>query len=269
MRSGLNMIASLSEEDRSRGVVTASSGNHGQAIAYAASVFGVNAIIAVPEGANPLKVQSIRNLGGTVVFHGANFDEARQYVENLAKEEGYKYIHSGNEPALIAGVGTYALEIMEDLPDVDTIIVPIGGGSGASGVCTVAKTINPDVHVIGVQAEKAPGAYQSWKSGEMVEARMETIAEGLATKSGFELPQQVMRKHLDDFVLVSDKEMQRAIVLHLEHTHNLAEHAGAATLAAALKIKDRLAGRKVVLVMSGGNITVDQLQEAIRVYRNG
>lgn len=265
MRSGLNVIAMLSDDEKKRGVATASSGNHGQAIAYAAGIFGVNAIVAVPEGANPDKVKSIRRLGATVVIHGANFDEARQYVERLSREEGYRYIHSANEAALIAGVGTYALEILEDLPDVDVIMVPVGGGSGVCGVCIAAKAVNPDIQIIGVQAASAPGAYLSWKEGKLVEAPMETMAEGLATKVGFELTQDIMREYLDDFILVSEEEMQNAIVLHLEHTHNLAEHAGAATLAGALKIKDRLQGKKVALILSGGNITVEQLKAALMV----
>ena len=263
MRGGVNLMAQLTEEEKRRGVVTASTGNHGQSIAYAGGIFGVETVIVVPEGANPGKVASMRSLGGNVVFHGRDFDESREHVERLTREEGYRYIHSANEPMLIAGVGTYAMEILEDLPDVDVVIVPVGGGSGACGACIVAKGLNPDIQVIGVQAAKAPAAYLSWKERRIVEANMETVAEGLATRVGFELTQSILWDLLDDFILVTEEEMDEAVVLNLECTHNLTEHAGASTLAAALKIKDRLAAKKVALVMSGGNISVSQLKAAL------
>ena len=263
VRGGINLVSQLSGEETRHGLTTASSGNHGQSIAYAASVFGLKAIIAVPEGANPGKVESIRNLGADVVFHGRNYDEARDHIKRVSKEESFGYVDAVNEPRLIAGVATYSLEIFEDLPLVDVIVVPVGGGSGACGACIVAKTINPKVRVIGVQAASAPAAYLSWKRGGIVEAPMETEAEGLATKTGYELTQGILRDLLDDFILVTEEEMQRAIVLHLQMTHNLTEHAGAASLAAALKIKDRLQGKKVVLVISGGNISMQHLRAAL------
>ena len=263
VRGGINLVSQLSDDERRRGVATASSGNHGQSIAYAARAFGARAIVAVPESANPGKVESIRNLGAEVIFHGDVVDDSRVYVERLAREEGYRYIHAANEPQLIAGFGTYTLEIIEDLPEVDVIIVPVGAGSGACGACIVAKAINPAIEIVGVQAARAPAAYLSWKEGRVVEAPMESMAEGLATRMGYELPQGILRDLLDDFVLVSEEEMQRAIVMHLETTHTLTEHAGAASLAAALNMRDRLAGKNVVLVASGGNISVDQLKAAV------
>ena len=263
IRGGINLVAQLTREQKAAGVISASTGNHGQSIAHAGGVFNVDAVIVVPENANPGKVESMRNLGADVVFHGQDFDDAREHVELLAREEGYRYIHSANEPALIAGVGTYTLEILEDLPSADVIIVPIGGGSGACGVCIVAKGLNPDIQVIGVQAEAAPAAYLSWKERRLVESTMGTEAEGLATRVGFELAQSILWELLDDFVLVSEEELRQAVVLHLEHTHNLAEHAGAAPLAAALKIRERLRDKKVVLVMSGGNISPTHLREAL------
>lgn len=266
MRGGVNLISQLSPEERARGVATASSGNHGQSIAYAASVFGTKAIVCVPENANPGKVESMRNLGAEVIHHGAFFDEAKDHIQMLAKEEGYRYIDAVNEIPLIAGVGTYTLEIMEDLPDVEVIIVPIGGGSGASGTCIVAKAFNPEIQVIGVQSEQAPAGYLSWKEGEIIEAPMRSHAEGLATGSGYVMTQEILRKLLDDFVLVSDDDMDRAVILHMEHTHNLTEHAGAASLAGALKIKDRLAGKKVVLIMSGGNLSMQHLKEIMEKH---
>ena len=263
MRGGINLLSQLTDAEKQRGVITASSGNHGQSIAYAAGILGIKCIVCVPEGANPGKVESIQSLGAQVIHHGPYFDITNEYAERLAKEEGYRYVHAVNEPMLIAGVGTYTLEILEDLPDVDYIIVPLGGGSGACGTCIVAKSVNPDIKIIAVQAESAQAAYRSWKTGEIATAPMESVAEGLATGKGYELPQGILRDLLDDFILVSDEEMEQAIVMHLKKTHNLTEHAGAASLAGALKIKDRLRGKKVALIMSGGNLSLDHLRKAL------
>jgi threonine dehydratase len=263
VRGGLNLVANLNDGERRRGVIGASTGNHGQSIAYAARTFGVGARICMPEESNPGKVAAIRALGAEIVFYGADFDEALDYAQELAAQEGYRFIHSANEPHLISGVGTYGLEIVEALPEVDTIIVPVGGGSGACGVCIAAKGVNPAVEVIGVQAEKAPAAYLAWKGADASGAKMETSAEGLATRVPFELTQAIMREHLDDFILVSEDAIRRAIVTLLQTTHNLAEGAGASPLAAARQIRDRLAGRTVVLVMSGGNLSIDKLRAAL------
>lgn len=266
VRGGINLVSRLSDEEKVRGVVVSSTGNHGQSIAYASRLFGVRAIIGMPQGSNPGKVAAIRNLGGEIHFHGRDFDDARLYVEDLARREGMRYISSGDEPLLIAGVGTCTLEILEALPDVDVIIVPVGGGSGAAGACTVAKAVDPGIQVIGVQAQQAPAAYLSWKEGRRVESRMETFAEGLATRAPFDLPQAIMRRHLDDFVLVSEKEIRQAVLLMLEHTHNLPEGAGAAPLAAALKLKEPLSGKKVALILSGGNLALARLKEILDDY---
>lgn len=263
VRGGINLVAQLSPEERQRGVIAASTGNHGQSVAYAARLFGVKATIVVPQGANPGKVEAIRNMGAEVIFYGRIFDDAKAHCEDLAQRYGYRYIHSGDEPLLIAGVGTITLEILEEQPDTQIIIVPIGGGSGAAGACIVAKAVNPAIRIIGVQAEKAPAAYLSWKQRRLVEAPMETAAEGLATSSAFALPQRILWDLLDDFVLVSEEEIAHAIVLYLEKTHNLAEGAGAAPLAAALKMRDQLAGKKVVLVLSGGNLSLEQLRRIL------
>ena len=174
VRGGVNLVSQLTDEERRRGVVTASTGNHGQSIALASRLFGVRAIICVPERANPVKVDSIRGLGGEIVEHGRDYDEAREHCEALAEEHGYRYIHSGNEPHLIAGVGTETLETLERRPDLDVLIVPIGGGSGAAGACVVAKALRPQLRVVGVQSEAAPAAYRSWKEGGLVEDEMPT-----------------------------------------------------------------------------------------------
>src|SRR5437660_6490057 len=260
VRGGINLLSQLTDDERRRGVITASTGNHGQSIAYAARIFGVRAIICVPEGANPVKVKSIRGLGAEIISHGKDFDDAREHCERLAAEHGYRYIHSGNEPNLIAGVATEALEIMEQQPDIEVIIVPVGGGSGASGTCIAAKAINPNVKVIGVQSAEAPAAYRSWKERRLVTDRMATIAEGMATRTAFELPQRILWEKLDDFVLVPDADIRTAVRLMIETTRNLAEPAGAAPLAAALRLKDELRGKRVALILSGSNITPAQLR---------
>lgn len=263
VRGGVNLVSRLSAGEREAGVVSASTGNHGQSIAYAARLFGVRAAVVVPEGANPLKVAAMRDLGAEVVFHGRDFDEAKDYCEQLARERGARYIHSADEPLLIAGVATCSLEIFEDAPEVETIIVPVGGGSGASGACIVAKTLNPRVRVVAVQAERAPAAYESWRARELRESVMETEAEGLATRTAFELPQSILRRWLDDFVLVSEEEIRAAVVHYVEGAHTLAEGAGAAALAAALKLGPSIEGRTVAVVLSGGNLTPAQLRRAL------
>jgi threonine dehydratase len=259
VRGGVNLVSQLGADERSRGVVTASTGNHGQSVAYAANLFGVNAVVCVPEQANPVKVESMRALGADIVFHGRDFDDAREHCEKLSAEHGYRYIHSGNEPALIAGVGTYALEILETRPDTDAIVVPVGGGSGASGTCIVAKSVRPSIEVIGVQAEAAPAAYRSWQARALLTAANSTQAEGLATRTAFDLPQRIMWELLDDFVLVSEDALTSATRLMIEKTRNLVEPAGAAALAAVLADPARFAGRNVTIVCSGGNISPAQL----------
>jgi threonine dehydratase len=262
VRGGLNYVAGLSAAERGAGLYTASTGNHGQSIAFAARAYGVCATVAMPEQANPDKVAAMRGLGAEVVFHGPDFDTAREWMMHEAAQRGGLFVGPTDEP-LICGVGTYGLEIVEDLPDVDVIIVPVGAGSGACGVGIVAKAINPAIQVIGVQSAQAPAMQRSWASGQLQTAEMRTFAEGIATRVPFENTQRIMRQVLDDFVLADDADIRRAIVLLLEHTHNLAEGAGAAPLAAAWQIRERLAGKKVVLVMSGGNLAVDTLRRLL------
>jgi threonine dehydratase len=263
VRGGVNLIAQLSAEERERGVIAASTGNHGQSVAYAARRFGVPATICVPEQANPVKVASMRGLGAELVFHGRDFDEAREHCEQLAGERGYRYVHSGNEPLLIAGVATETLEILHEQPQTDVIIVPIGGGSGAAGACIVAKAISPAIKIIGVQSEAAPAAFRSWQERRLVVDSMRTVAEGLATRTSFELPQQILWQWLDDFVLVSDDEILRAQALMIEATRNLVEAAGAAPLAAGLRVREGLAGKRVALILTGGNVSRAQLLEVL------
>lgn len=259
IRGGINLVSQLSEKEKEAGVVTASTGNHGQSIACAARLFGIKAVIVVPEKANPVKIEAIRSYGAEVVFHGKDFDDSKAHAEEFAKEKGMRYVSSGDEPLLIAGVGTMTLEILEEQPDVDKIFVAVGGGSGAAGTCIAAKATNASIQVIGVQSAQAPSAYLTWKAKEAREAPMQTIAEGLATRAPFMLPQQILWQHLDDFLLVEDDELKKAVNIYLQKAKTLAEPAGAASLAGALKVKDQLKGKTIALILSGGNITPRQL----------
>ena len=264
VRGGINLMSQLNQEERRRGVIAASTGNHGQSIAYAAKIYGVKAIICVPQAANPAKVEAMMDLGAEIISHGRDFDEARLHCEQLAVEKGCRYIHSGNEPLLIAGVATATVEILEEQPCIDILLVPLGGGTGAAGACLAAKGLNSKVEIIAVQSEAAPAAFRSWKEHRLVEDRMATWAEGLATRTAFELPQQILWKFLDEFILVGEDELRLATRLMIEKTRNLVEGAGAATLAAALKLRDRMAGRKVALICTGGNISLSQLREVLK-----
>ena len=263
VRGGINLISQLSPDERARGVIAASTGNHGQSVAYAARLFQVKARIVVPEGANPGKVAAMQGMGAEVIFHGSIYDEAQLHCEALAQKYGYRYIHSGNEPLLIAGVATETLEMLQDEPDLQVLIVPIGGGSGAAGASMVARTINPAIRIIGVQAAASPAAYESWKQGRLIEAPNRTLAEGLATGRAFELPQTILRQMLDDFLLISEEEILQAIVWLIERAHTLAEGAGAASLAAAYRLRSELKGKKVGIVCSGGNVSLEQLKKAL------
>jgi len=259
-RGGINLIHHLSPGERKRGVVTASTGNHALSIAYAGKLFSVPVTIIMPEKANPVKAKAARSLGAEIIFFGRIFEESKDYAEKLAGENEARFIHPANEPHLIAGVATYAAEILEDCPSVDIIIVPVGGGSGASGCCLVKQELKPEVQVIGVQAEKAPAAYLSWKMKKIIKDRMETAAEGLQTQMGYELTQEILQDFLTDFILVSEDEMSRAILAYLELVRNLSEEAGASPLAAAIKIRERLKNKTVVLVLSGSNISLERLK---------
>lgn len=264
VRGGINLIHHLAPEERDKGVVTASTGNHALSIAFAGRLFGVSVTIVMPEGANPVKVKAVQSQGAEVIFHGRIFEESKDEASRLAGETGRRFIHPANEPYLIAGVATYAVEILEECPSLDAIIVPVGGGSGAAGCCLAKARLKPDVEVIGVQAEKAPAAYRSWKAKKIVEADMETAAEGLQTRMGYQLTQEILQRHLADFVLVTEGEMSAAILTYLELVRNISEEAGAAPLAGALKIKDRLRGKTVALVLSGSNISLERLGRVLK-----
>jgi len=264
VRGGLNLIASLPVAER-RGVITATTGNHGQSIALACRRERVPCVIVVPVGNNPEKNAAMRALGAELIEHGRDFDEAREKVEQMQHERGLRYVHSANEPLLIAGVGTYGLEIFQSCPDVDVILVPIGGGSGACG-CALSRTgLGSRAKVIGVQAERADAFARSWRGPErVVGTNADTFAEGMATRVTFDLTFEILKKELDDLVTLSEDEIAAGIRLALRTTHNLAEGAGAASLAAAIKLRDQLAGKKVVCIMSGGNIDTATLRRVIQ-----
>ena len=262
VRGGLNLLGR--DATARPGVYSASTGNHGQSIAYAGKTFGIPVTIFVPEKANPLKLAAMRASGARLIEHGVDFDAARVECERRATSEGVRYVHSGNEPFLIAGVGTAALEVLTELPSADVLIVPLGGGSGASAACIVAKAVNPRIEVIAVQSDGAPAAYLSWKARAPRQTdRIETFADGLATRTAFDLPQAILRELLDDFVLVSDGDLYAAMRLLLVEGHVVAEGAGAASIAAARKLRDRLSGKIVVCWVSGGNATADSLKRAL------
>jgi threonine dehydratase len=263
VRGGVNLVSQMSAEERNRGVIAASTGNHGQSVAYAARLFSVSARIVVPENANPGKVAAMQGMGAEVIFHGSVYDEAKAYCEALAREHGYRYIHSGDEPLLIAGVATAYLEMLEDEPELDVIIVPIGGGSGAAGAGIAVRAIKPSIRIIGVQSNASPAAYESWRQHRLVEAPNRTLAEGLATGVAFALPQAIMAQTLDDFIQVSDQEILQAIVWMVERAHTLAEGAGAAALAAAYRLRADLANLRVGIMCSGGNVSLEQLRMAL------
>lgn len=260
VRGGLTLAAQLTEAERAAGLVTASTGNHGQSIAYAGRMHGIRTAIFVPEGANPDKVASIRRLGAEIHEVGERFDDAVRAAETHADATGMRFVSSGDEPHLIAGVGTAAVEVLDQQqPDTEVVIVPVGGGSGVCGWLTVRGGLGHAAEVWGVQSAQAPAAYESWRAGEVVTRPNLTTAEGLSTGAGYALPIAMMRAYLDRFVLVDDDAIEQALVALLDQQHVLVEPAGAAPLAAALAERERLRGRRVVLVCSGANVTRAQL----------
>ncbi|MFV1965941.1 MAG: threonine dehydratase [Pirellulaceae bacterium] len=264
VRGGINLVSTLTREEKAVGVIAVSTGNHGQSLAFASRHFGVPCTIVVPEGNNPDKNLAIRQLGAELIEQGHDFDEAREFVEKIVRERGSRYVHSANEPKLIAGVGTMAWEIFETLPDPDVILVPVGLGSGVCGTCIVAKHRRPETKVIGVQAQNASAVARSWKSGQWeTDAQVDTWAEGMATRVPAEMTLQIMRELMDDIILVSEDELRRAAFLILKRTHNLVEGAGAAALAAALQQRNRFQNQKVVGMLSGGNLDIAELPKIL------
>ena len=263
LRGGVYLAGELATGERPDGLVTASTGNHGQSIAYGAGLHGLDAVIFVPEGANPDKVASIRRLGAEVREQGARFDDANAAARDFAAERGMRYVDVDG-PSLIAGVATAALEVLDpdggQQPDTEVVIVPLGGGSGASGWVLTRDGLGAACEVWAVQSAQAPAAHDSWREGRVVQRENTTMAEGLATATGFEYTQAILHDGLDDFLLVDDAEIAAAVVELLERAHLLVETAGASSLAGAVQARERLHDRRVVLVLTGANITIEQLR---------
>jgi threonine dehydratase len=265
VRGGINLVAQLTGDERRRGVISASTGNHGQSMAFACRLHGVPCRIVVPVGNNPEKNAAMRALGAEVVEYGRDFDEAREHVEALAPQKGWRYVHSANEPQLIAGVGTYALEIFEQAPDVDFVFTPVGGGSGAAGCCIVRDGVGAGARIVGVQACGADAFARSWRgSARVADDRVETFAEGIATRVTYDLTFLILKQHLDEVMTLDEDELKEGVRAAIQLTHNLAEGAGAASLAAARKRGRALAGKKVVCVLTGGNIDARTLSTLLR-----
>lgn len=264
VRGGIFLVSLLPDALKRRGVVTASTGNHGQSIAYAAGSAGIEATIFVPVGANEVKVASMRRLGANVRFAGGDFFETTRAAESYAAESGAYYVHPANEPALIAGVGTYSLEIVEELPEIDALFVPIGGGSGLSGASIAAKTIKPSLRLVGVQSTGAPISVESWRARSLLKGdSINTFAEGIATREAFDLPSKIFWDRVDDMALVSDTDLKRSMLTIMSYARVVAEGAGAAALAAAYLSREALRGSNVVCVVSGGNVTFDALKQIV------
>jgi len=264
IRGAINFFHSISEQEAGNGIIVATRGNHGLAMAWAAQWYHIPCTVVVPENNNPETNRIIENFGAELIIHGNDFYEAQFYCDELVESAGYYYVEQGNEPSILNGIGTMGLEIFEDLPDVDVIICPIGGGTGAASLIKIAHALSPEVAIIGVQAEKASAFYQSWKQNQWtVLNNADSLADGLATRSVFQLPYVIMKDKISDVVLVSESEILEGIRLALLTTHNLAEGAGAVSIIGAIKLKDRLAGKKVVLIMSGGNLDREHLVQAL------
>jgi len=265
VRGALNKVMRMRPEDRAAGVITASAGNHGLGVAYAAHAFEVPATVYVPENANTFKVEAIRRLGGRVVLAGRTYQQA--YVEAMRAREasGATFVHAYDDPDVVAGQGTIGVELLDQVPDLDTVLVPVGGGGLIAGVATYLKTRRPGVHVIGVEPTGADAMTRSLAAGEPVSLeRVDTIADGLAASAPGALTLAIARSCVDRMITVDDAEMLRAIRLSFEWEHLLAEPAGAAALAALLYHYAPRAGERVVLLLSGANLAEDVLLRALR-----
>ncbi|OTF10253.1 threonine ammonia-lyase [Halorubrum sp. SD612] len=266
IRGAMNRIQTLSEAEREAGVVTASAGNHAQGVALAASRAGVDATVVMPKFAPVSKVKATRGYGASVRLEGVDYDEAQAYAHRLEREEDRTYVHAFDDPVVMAGQGTLGLEIVDDCPDLDTVVVPIGGGGLISGVAVAIKEQLPDVRVVGVQAEGAASAAKSLEAGEVTEIdSVDTIADGIATRSVGEETLEVMAEYVDEVVTVDDREIALALTLLLERAKTLVEGAGAVALAAVLsEAFEYDDGETVVAALCGGNIDLNRLGTVVR-----
>lgn len=263
VRGGVNLLAGMPAERRSAGIVSCSTGNHAQSLAYAAREFGVPCTIVMPTNVNPVKLRAVEGLGAKAELRGEVFDDCVAHAAQIARDTGAELIGVADSP-LIAGVATMYLELFESAPDLDAIFVPLGGGSSAAGACLVAAALAPKCKVIAVQSAQAPAGHDSWRAGHIVQRPNRTVVEGLSTGQGFESTQAILRTHLSDFLLVDDEQIHAAGNLMLTSAHTLAEGAGAAGLAALLQVRDQYAGRKVAVICSGGNSSPAEIDAFLR-----
>ncbi len=267
VRGGLTLFANLGERELKHGVIAATRGNHGLSLAYAAQKFGSRCLIYVPRHNNPEKNTLMQALGAELVEFGRDFDDARLEAEARAKTEGLRYVHPGNEPLLIAGYGTMAVEVATELPELDVILVPMGSGGLAAATVVALRALLPRVKIIGVQAARAPALARSLSEGKLSSTdSADTFAGGLATRFAYELPFALLNKQIDEVVLVTEEEMRQAVREALETTHNVAEGAAAAAYAAARKLRASLAGQRVVLVHTGQNTDRNTLRWALGMF---
>ena len=261
VRGGVNLMHHLKKRDV-EGVITFSTGNHGLSIATTAAWYGIDATVVVPENNNASKNRKIHETGAELIEAGKTFEESSETVKSILAERNLYYAHPANEPALINGVGTEFLEIIEKLPDMDALIIPIGAGSEAAAAVTVLKSINPKLDIYAVQAECSSAAYLSWKSGVIESAANTTFAGGFATGIGYEIPFEIYKDNLKDFILLTESEIYQGIAMAGYYTQNLLEGAGASTISAAIKLKDELRGKNVVLQFSGCNASSQEIDTA-------
>jgi len=263
-RNALAALSALSEEQKRRGVVAASRGNHGAALAWAGQILGVPATVCVPHGNSPEKNAAIRGFGAQLVVEGNDYDESVQVADRLVRERGLHLVHSTNDRHVIAGAGTLALEMLEQQPALDALIIAVGGGSQAVGALTVARAVRPALQTYAVQAEKARACHDSWHAGRpLAGASASTFADGLATRNAYEMTFPALREGLAGFITVSEAQIAEAVRLLLRTSHNLAEGAGAAGLAGLLSLSETLAGKSVGIVISGGNIDAETLRRVL------
>jgi len=252
-RGALNRLSALSADERRRGVVAASAGNHAQGVAYHAALLSIPATIFMPVGTPTVKIENTRRHGATVIEGGATLEDAATLATDCGREQGLTYIHPYDDPLIIAGQGTIALEVLASVPDLDVLIVPIGGGGLISGIAVAAKTLKPDIEIVGVQAALYPSMYNLIK-GESLPMRGDTLAEGIAVKAPGRITSEIVRALVDDIVLVTEQQIEHALSLLITIEKSVTEGAGAAGLAAVLAHRERFRGRSLGLVLSGGNI---------------
>lgn len=264
LRGAFNRIATLTQEEKAKGVIASSAGNHAQGVAYSAALHGVPATIVMPQRAPVAKVMATQAYGARVVLHGVVYDDAYRKARELQEAEGFTFLHPFNDPMVIAGQGTIALEMLEDLPELDALVIPIGGGGLAAGMAVAAKALKPSIRIIGVEVERFDAMRQSVLDGDLVTVKAgSTIADGIAVKKPGDLTYSLIRRYVDDIVTVNEEETAEAILLLLERAKWLVEGAGAVSVAAAVERKLGLSGKKVGLVLSGGNIDINVLSTII------